>query len=97
MAAQTYKPITYNQEKEIKALFKSADTFEVSTEKDGYHIHIVNMYNYVSFTGCSTLVGYHKIAEILGVSDGDEEGRYSSPGCSTCDYGSRYTVDLRFW
>ena len=72
--------------------------FNFRTKKDGYYITIEQMYEYVSFKeGVSFLKGMQEITKILGVEDGDEESRYHSNGCETCDYGSCYTLSWRFW
>jgi hypothetical protein len=82
----------------ISDLFEPCD-FNFRFDNYGYYFSLKNSYDYVSFkNGLSTLMGYMKIAELLGVQDGDEVDRtnYSS-GCPTCGYGSEYEVELKFW
>lgn len=63
----------------------------------GYYIETENMYNYARFKEGSVLMNFLKIAQMLGVDDGDEISQYSQRGCSTCDWGSKYVMELRFW
>lgn len=86
----------------IKGMFKgdySSEevTFEFQTKKDGYYIKVSKMYDYVSFVNGSVLQSYIKIAQLLNVQDGDEINRIYREGCETCDYGSSYIVELKFW
>ena len=97
-----YKPITEEQQEQIKILFNYHDakgtSFDFDTRTDGYFIGITVDYGgYVTFNNLSTLHGYLKIAEILGVTDGNEIGRYETEGCPTCGYGGTYSVNLHFW
>jgi hypothetical protein len=88
----------------IKELFPDSSYYDVAVEvtKDqsgeGICVSITSDYEYVKFENVSMLVGYHRIMEILGCKDGDEEGRTQiSSGCRTCQDGSRYEINLRFW
>ena len=99
---KTHLPITEEQKNQILELFDQLypedQEPKFDTLNDGYHITISRMYNYIKFaSGISTLQGYLKIAQILGCENGDEIDRHSYGGCPTCDYGSEYTVTLRFW
>jgi hypothetical protein len=95
----TYKEPTDDTISAIENLFDGDrnSSFEFETRLDGYYITISQMYNYVSFKFGSVLQNYHKIAELLGVNDGGEINRNSYGGCETCDYGSKYTLELKFW
>lgn len=97
-----YQEPTEEVIKQIQGMFggyggQSPD-FKFQTRDDGYYIDVSQMYDYVRFTGdLSTLQAYMQIASLLGVENGDERDRWSYGGCETCDYGSKYTVELRFW
>jgi hypothetical protein len=73
------------------------DRFSFSCSSNGYHIHTESDFSYMKFQGLSVLQGYLKIAEILGVENGDETSRYKFEGCPTCDFGAKYSVSLKFW
>lgn len=96
-----YAPITHEQMNSIRSLFDTSSfekpEFEFDTKENGYYVTITKMYEYVTFKGISTLQGYLAIANTLGCENGDETNRHSYSGCETCDYGSSYTVKLRFW
>ena len=99
---QKYKAMSTEQEQAIKDVFSSYQVekaeFTFATKEDGYYVSVCKMYEYVEFKhGISTLQGFQKIAEILECKDGDEVDRWSSGGCETCDYGSRYSYTLKFW
>lgn len=95
------KPIADWQKSEIEALFDTDYRdykFEFGTSGDRYEIRVSQMYEYVEFAdNMSPLVGYQKIAAILGCTEGREADRDYEPGCETCDWGSKYTVTLEFW
>lgn len=97
-----YPVFTPEQFQAIKDVFQFKEynpaQFEISVKSDGYYIRVAQMYEYIGFKhDLSVLQAYMKIANILGVEDGDEWSRYSSGGCETCDYGSSYEITLRFW
>lgn len=95
-----YKEITKEQEEEIKKLFTDSRSIDFSfkNKEDGYYITVSQMYDYCTFKGdMSVLRGYLAIADILGCTEGNELGKNSFGGCETCDYGSSYTTELRFW
>ena len=84
-------------EKQIIDLFTKPNEFRIRTAHNGYVITVKSEYEYVSFSGYSTLMGMMKVAELLGCNEGDEVDRWKSRGCDTCDYGSEYEVSWRFW
>ncbi len=97
-----YVEITEEQKKRIENLFDISSLretdFNYGTDKEGYYITVKQMYRYVTFKdGTSTLKAMMEIANILECEDGDEVSRHSYGGCSTCDYGSSYILELRFW
>jgi hypothetical protein len=96
---ETYPVITDEQKNQVMDLFYSCNAdFEFKTRKDGYYFTITQMYDYVEFKdGISALQGFMKIANILECKDGDEVRCYASRGCETCDYGSSYELELKFW
>lgn len=95
-----YKEITQEQQAQIKDLFVFSNydnvKFEFEVKSDGYYITAKREYEYVEFKD-SVLVSYVKIADILGCANGDEVDRHYTPGCETCDFGSEYIIELRFW
>jgi hypothetical protein len=97
-----YQPITDKQQEQIKILFnyhdQNGDSFDFETTETGYFISVYSEYGgYLSFNNLSTLQGYLKIAEILGVTDGNEIGRNAIEGCPTCGFGGTHSIDLHFW
>lgn len=55
-----------------------------------YAITITQMYEYVEF-GFDELA---KLSELFQTRNINIGNRYSSPGCETCDYGSRYVITV---
>lgn len=103
---EKYPPITDEQRQQIESLLNLTDfgsmfadeKVKITSSEKGYLIEISRMYDYVSFKeGVSLLRGMHQICEILNCTEGDENSRYHSDGCPTCDYGSKYVVAWRFW
>ena len=95
-----YPEVTPEQRKAILAVFGGYgdQDIKISVHKDGYHIATEQMYSYVPFANdMSVLQAYMELAKILNCKDGDEQDRYFSGGCETCDYGSSYQYTLRFW
>ncbi len=97
-----YTEITKEQQEKIKSFFSGYGTyssveFEFKTEEDGYYISVSQMYEYVGFKDMTVLKGYLAIAEVLGCENGDEVDRDSYGGCETCEYGSKYSIELKFW
>ena len=85
---------------QIKDLFHSwggNEKFKLRTTASGYYIEVKQSYEYVGFKSGSVLQNYMKIAELLNVKDGDEVSRVGYAGCETCDWGSSYELELRFW
>lgn len=81
----------------IESLF-DCDEFNFETDPDrGYFIKAKNMFDYAKFKEGSVLTNYIKIAQMLGVDFISEYSKHSYGGCETCDYGSSYFMDLRFW
>lgn len=80
----------------MKKLFKdeanSWDHFECKVSKntkEEIKFSINRMYEYVSIN----LGVLMQMAEFFGTKKINED-QYSSDGCDTCDYGSRYTYDF---
>lgn len=97
-----YAEITEEQKEQIKELFYISTveppTFNFDTRKGGYYVQVEQMYRYIEFKeGLSFLTGMQAICSILGVTNGDEVDRMSYGGCETCDYGSSYSIEWRFW
>ena len=102
-----YPELTYEQECAVKALFNTNRVewaqphIELRTEHDGYYIDLSDDDDYVKFAdGLSVLTAYHKIAEILHCTDGDEinRKRVSLGGSAeTGEWGADYNYTLHFW
>lgn len=81
---------------EIKNLFYNAQC-EFKTSEKGYQIVVTSQDGYARFKNSSVLTNYNKIADLLNVSNGDDERYVYKGDCSTCEYGTEYETTLRFW
>lgn len=84
----------------IAALFDIGeyDALCVSVSDEGYSVSVAAMYQAPEIEGgLSILQAMHEIAAILGCSDGCRESDIADQGCETCDYGSSYGWEWRFW
>lgn len=77
----------------LKELFPDAGDIKVRTSPSNKNKILVEL---SAMYGCPgrDLKKMIALGEFVGTLDIDEVGTFASPGCETCDYGSRYGVEL---
>jgi hypothetical protein len=76
-------------ETKVAELWPDADSIEVDISDDVINITVSQMYEYVSLS----FKHLRALADYFG-TDNISDDNWSSNGCETCDYGSKYTVQL---
>ena len=77
----------------VEELFKDADAVEVRSPMPGKVLLDISAMYEAPGRSLSLLI---QLGEFVGTMEIEEDGQYSNPGCYTCDYGSKYGVELVF-
>jgi len=65
----------------------------INEQEDCLFITVTNMYEYVNLTFGMLDV----LSQKIGCKEISEISRNFIDGCETCDYGSKYTIELKCW
>lgn len=82
-------------EESVKKIFKYS-TIEIRHSGDSVYVKVTQMYDKPQH-GMGLREMVHKMCEAVGHEEMEEYDEIHESGCDTCDYGSCYGTEFRFW